>query len=67
MICYYVNRFTLSSAALSSDRSVPAVLVPVSDSGICHGVMMWWSADMNGTELTMSPWQYIQVCVCVCV
>jgi protein arginine N-methyltransferase 7 len=56
-----IAKFTLSDLAQLSGSSLSAVEIPVSDSGVCHGVLMWWSADMSGTELTMSPWQYTQV------
>jgi protein arginine N-methyltransferase 7 len=55
-----IAKFKLSDPGLSSDRSVQEVVVPVSQSGTCHGVLMWWTADMSGTELSMSPWDYTQ-------
>lgn len=56
----FLCRFPLSDPEMSPNHSTPSVVVPVSDTGTCHAVLMWWSADMNGAELSMSPWKYIQ-------
>lgn len=55
---YYTYRFALGAP---SYHSLPVVEVTMSESGECHGVLMWWTADMSGIELSMSPWQYTQV------
>ncbi|CAI8053809.1 Protein arginine N-methyltransferase 7, partial [Geodia barretti] len=56
----HIAKFKLSDPGLSSDRSVQEVVVPVSQGGTCHGVLMWWTADMSEAELSMSPWDYTQ-------
>ena len=52
---------------MSSERSIHNVVLPVTESGTCHGVLMWWTADMSGSTLSMSPWQYTQVCTALAV
>ena len=33
----------------------------VEGAGLAHGLIVWWSADMDGEELSMDPWNYTQV------
>ena len=30
------------------------------ESGICHGLVVWWDIDLGGVTLTMDPWDYKQ-------
>ena len=57
----YSIRFPLHDPDLSSDHSAPPVVLQASESGLCHGLVVWWSADMEGSELSMDPWNYQQV------
>lgn len=58
---YFHFRFPFQDRELSSDHSSPPVVVEATESGLCHGVVMWWSIDLEGEELSMSPWDYRQV------
>ena len=55
-------RFPFWDPALPPSQSVLPVQVEVTETGFCHGVVVWWSVDFEGTELNMDPWNYQQVC-----
>ena len=57
---FVLYRFPFQDPELSPDHSSPPVVIPATDSGQCHGVVVWWSADMEGEELSMDPWNYPQ-------
>ena len=58
--CYHFcscHRFPLQDKQLSPDHSSPPIVVEVTGSGLCHGLVI----DMEGEELNMEPWDYPQV------
>ena len=57
-----IPRFPFWDPSLSPDHSIPPLQVEVTESGLCHGVVVWWSLDLEGMELNMDPWKYQQVC-----
>ena len=34
--------------------------IEVVESGVCHGLVVWWDIDLGGVTLTMDPWNYQQ-------
>ena len=36
------------------------VRVPVTSSGTCHGVVIWWDMELGDRTLSMDPWDYPQ-------
>ena len=63
-LCVMVSfsRFPCWDPALPPSQSILPVEVEVTETGLCHGVVIWWSLDFEGTELNMDPWHYRQVC-----
>ena len=58
---YSIPRFPFHDPDLSPDHSAPPVVLQASEGGLCHGLVVWWTADMEGSELSMDPWNYQQV------
>lgn len=47
-------------AEVDPDQPYAPVCVPVTTSGTCHGVVVWWDMELGDRTLTMDPWVYPQ-------
>lgn len=52
--------FQFDDANLSPGRTTKPVEIEVQESGLCHGLVVWWDIDLGGVTLTMDPWNYQQ-------
>jgi aromatic ring-cleaving dioxygenase len=52
--------FQLDDASLSPEHTSRPVEIEVAESGVCHGLVVWWDIDLGGVTLTMDPWNYQQ-------
>lgn len=44
----------------TSHFNLDSVPISITDSGRCHGLVVWWDIDLGGSLLTMDPWDYGQ-------
>ena len=55
-----IASFDFSDPKCPPDKPHPPVAVPVTASGTCHGLVVWWDAQLGDRTLSMEPWDYQQ-------
>lgn len=56
-----VERIPFTEECTSYKCSCVPVNVPVLETGVCHGIAMWWTLQMApGVTLSTDPWNYTQ-------
>ena len=57
-----VSRFSFNEISSIQTRCHSPVPVPITQSGTCHAIAVWWSLTLApGVELSLSPWQQNQL------
>lgn len=52
--------FQFSDPEMNPDLLYQPVAIPVTASGTCHGVVIWWDIELGDRTLSMDPWDYPQ-------
>lgn len=55
-----VAHFQFSDPKMNPDLLHAPTSVPVTATGTCHGVVIWWDIELGDHTLSMDPWDYGQ-------